>query len=158
MLCTLHGLPIAGAVTGAKADERHVLLGMLDDPDLADQIAGTTLIADKNYYGHEFEPPSLQPVSNSSDLHARAKRPARVDNSSNHYGKMSNQCSTPTKANSTWNSTADEHQPAYSPGSGNASGAHRRGLAQRQHRRTHQALADRLRPLTPWNQSSSCAT
>ena len=55
LLCTLHGLPIAAAVTGAKADERHVLLGMLDDADLAHQIAGTTLIADKNYYGHDFE-------------------------------------------------------------------------------------------------------
>ena len=55
LLCTLHGLPIAAAVTGAKADERHVLLGMLDDADLAHQIAGTTLIADKNYYGRDFE-------------------------------------------------------------------------------------------------------
>jgi hypothetical protein len=55
LLCTLHGLPIAAAVTGAKADERHVLLGMLDDADLAHQVAGTTLIADKNYYGRDFE-------------------------------------------------------------------------------------------------------
>jgi hypothetical protein len=55
LLCTLHGLPIAAAVTGAKADERHVLLSMLDDADLAHQIAGTTLIADKNYYGRDFE-------------------------------------------------------------------------------------------------------
>jgi Transposase DDE domain len=55
LLCTLHGLPIAAAVTGAKADERQVLLGMLDDADLTHHIAGTTLIADKNYYGHHFE-------------------------------------------------------------------------------------------------------
>src|SRR5664279_3658276 len=55
LLCTLHGLPIAAAVTGAKADERQVLLGMLDDADLTHQIPGTTLIADKNYYGREFE-------------------------------------------------------------------------------------------------------
>jgi hypothetical protein len=55
LVCKLHGLPIAAAVTGAKADERHVLLGMLDDADLAHQIAGTTLIADKNYYGRDFE-------------------------------------------------------------------------------------------------------
>jgi hypothetical protein len=51
-LCTLHGLPIAAAVTGAKADERQVLLG---DADLTGQIPSTTLIADKNYYGREFE-------------------------------------------------------------------------------------------------------
>ena len=36
LLCTLHGLPIAAAVTGAKADERHVLLGV------ACQVDGTT--------------------------------------------------------------------------------------------------------------------
>lgn len=55
LLCTLHGLPVAAAVTGAKADERQVLLDMLDDPALAPRIAGTTLIADKNYYGRDFE-------------------------------------------------------------------------------------------------------
>ena len=55
MLCTLQGLPIAAAVTGAKADERQVLLGMLDDADQTHQIPGTTLIADKNYFGRDFE-------------------------------------------------------------------------------------------------------
>ncbi len=55
LVCTLHGLPIAAAVTGAKADERQVLLDLLDDADLTRQIPGTTLIADKNYYGRDFE-------------------------------------------------------------------------------------------------------
>ncbi len=55
LLCTLHGLPIAAAVTGAKADERQVLLGLLDDAYLARRAAGKTVIADKNYYGREFE-------------------------------------------------------------------------------------------------------
>jgi hypothetical protein len=33
LLCTLHGLPVGFAVTGAKADERQPLLGILDtDP------------------------------------------------------------------------------------------------------------------------------
>jgi len=45
----------AGAVTGAKADERQVLLDLLDDAALTRQIAGTTLIADKNYYGRDFQ-------------------------------------------------------------------------------------------------------
>src|SRR3954454_11895860 len=36
LLCTLHGLPVGFALTGAKADEREVLLGILDaDPALA---------------------------------------------------------------------------------------------------------------------------
>ena len=35
LVCTLHGLPVAFALTGAKADEREILLDMLDaDPDL----------------------------------------------------------------------------------------------------------------------------
>ncbi len=45
LVCTMHGLPIAAAVTGAKADERHVLLSMLDGPALAHHIPGTTLTA-----------------------------------------------------------------------------------------------------------------
>ena len=43
------------AVIGAKADERQLLLGMLDDANLADQIPGTTRIADKNCYGREVD-------------------------------------------------------------------------------------------------------
>jgi hypothetical protein len=57
LLCTLHGLPVGFAVTGAKADERHTLLGILDtDPTLTGPGRdGQILIADKNYYGREFE-------------------------------------------------------------------------------------------------------
>jgi DDE family transposase len=55
LLCTVHGLPVGFALTGAKADERHTLLTILTaDPDLAGR-ANQTLIADKNYYGREFE-------------------------------------------------------------------------------------------------------
>jgi hypothetical protein len=56
LLCTLHGLPVGFAVTGAKADERQTLLSLLAaDPDLAALLAGQILIADKNYYGRDFE-------------------------------------------------------------------------------------------------------
>lgn len=56
LIATLHGLPIAFALTGAKADERQTLLDILgDDPDLVTARRGQTLIADKNYYGHDFE-------------------------------------------------------------------------------------------------------
>ena len=56
LVCTLSGLPIAFALTGAKADERTTLLGMLtDDPGLVAQRPEQTLIADKNYYGRDFE-------------------------------------------------------------------------------------------------------
>ena len=33
LVCTLHGLPVGVALTGAKADERHALLDILTDPD-----------------------------------------------------------------------------------------------------------------------------
>ncbi len=56
LVCTLHGLPVAFALTGAKADERDVLRGMLTaGPDLASTRPGQTLIGDKNYYGRDFE-------------------------------------------------------------------------------------------------------
>jgi hypothetical protein len=56
LIATLHGLPVAFALTGAKADERQTLLDVLGaDPDLIATRTGQTLIADKHYYGREFE-------------------------------------------------------------------------------------------------------
>jgi len=55
LLCTLGGLPIGAALTGAKADERLVLLDILTDPTLAQHRPGQTLIADKNYFGRDFD-------------------------------------------------------------------------------------------------------
>ena len=54
LLCTPGGLPVGFALTGAKADERHTLLDILADPNLP-RAGGRTLIADKNYFGREFE-------------------------------------------------------------------------------------------------------
>ncbi len=56
LLCTLHGLPVGFALTGAKADERQTLLGIFDaDPELPAWRVGQVVIADKNYFGREFE-------------------------------------------------------------------------------------------------------
>jgi hypothetical protein len=55
LLCTLHGLPVGYALTGAKADERTVLLDILDDPVLTAGRARQLVIGDKNYYGARFE-------------------------------------------------------------------------------------------------------
>jgi len=52
----LHGLPVGFALSGAKADEREVLLGILDaDPALTARRNGQTVIADRAYYGRQFE-------------------------------------------------------------------------------------------------------
>ena len=54
LVATVHGLPIAWALTGAKADERTVLTDLIaTTPALAG--GGRTIIADKNYHGREFE-------------------------------------------------------------------------------------------------------
>ncbi len=56
LLCTPGGLPVAFALTGAKADERTTLLGMLEaDRDLVVRHPGQTILADMQYYGRNFE-------------------------------------------------------------------------------------------------------
>ncbi len=57
LVCTLHGLPVGWALTGAKADERHVLADIVaQTPALAHlQHTQLTWIGDKNYYGKAFE-------------------------------------------------------------------------------------------------------
>ncbi|MGW7478099.1 IS982 family transposase [Nonomuraea muscovyensis] len=56
LLCTLGGLPVLFALSGAKADEREVLLGMLEAaPDVVAAHPRQTLIADRQYYGRAFE-------------------------------------------------------------------------------------------------------
>ncbi|HET7388169.1 MAG TPA: IS982 family transposase [Nocardioidaceae bacterium] len=56
LVATLHGLPVGFALTGAKADERQVLLDILHaDPTLLADRHGQTVIGDKNYFGADFE-------------------------------------------------------------------------------------------------------
>lgn len=53
LISTVHGLPVAWALTGAKADERVVLRDLL--ASLPNPGHPQHLLADKNYYGAEFE-------------------------------------------------------------------------------------------------------
>jgi hypothetical protein len=56
LVCTLHGLPVTFALTGAKADERQVLLDLLAvEPQLVVGRPGQVLVADKHDYGGKFE-------------------------------------------------------------------------------------------------------
>jgi hypothetical protein len=71
LVCTLHGLPVAFALTGAKADEREVLLAMFTaEPGLVTARPGQVLIGDKNYYGAAFQ-------TALADAGLRLLRPAR---------------------------------------------------------------------------------
>jgi hypothetical protein len=81
LVCTLGGLPVGFALTGAKADERQTLLEIFHtDPTLTAQRPGQTLIGDKNYFGAEFETHLAQ-----AGLHllrpARKGEPARAGSS-----------------------------------------------------------------------------
>jgi len=57
LVCTLHGLPIGWALTGAKADERAVLEDILARSPAIRALQGgkQILIGDKNYFGKDFE-------------------------------------------------------------------------------------------------------
>ncbi len=70
LLCTLHGLPVGFALTGAKADERQVLLDILAGQAPATDRPGQLIIGDKNYFGAEFE-------ATLSQAGVRLLRPAR---------------------------------------------------------------------------------
>lgn len=71
LVCTLGGLPILFALTGAKADERETLRDMLDTaPDVTASHPGQTIIGDKNYYGRAFE-------NDLTERHLDLLRPAR---------------------------------------------------------------------------------
>jgi hypothetical protein len=56
LVCTLTGLPVLFALAGAKADEREILLDMLQaGRDVVNDHPGQALIGDKNYFGRAFE-------------------------------------------------------------------------------------------------------
>lgn len=56
LVCTLRGLPITSALTGAKAGERETLLDLFSaESGLVADRPGQTLIGDKNYFGRDFE-------------------------------------------------------------------------------------------------------
>ncbi|MCZ2405111.1 IS982 family transposase [Paenarthrobacter sp. Z7-10] len=59
LVCTLHGLPVGYALTGAKADERQAFLDILAGTPAMNAICSNgprqILIGDKNYFGQEFE-------------------------------------------------------------------------------------------------------
>ena len=77
LVCTLHGLPVGFALAGAKADERQVLLGILAaDPTLVATRPGQTLIADKHYYGREFEAGAGRPGGPAAAPGPQGRAPA----------------------------------------------------------------------------------
>ena len=90
LVCTLSGLPVAFALAGAKADEREVLLGMLDaDPNLVAAHPNQKLMADKNYYGKAFEGALADAEVELLRPAARARNHGRASGTSNRFGRSS---------------------------------------------------------------------
>jgi hypothetical protein len=95
------------ALTGAKADERQVLLELLAvEPQLVATQPGQVLIADKHYYGREFE-------QRVGELGVRRLRPVRqakpsglARTCSSRCGSSSSRSTRPSRASWTWNATA----------------------------------------------------
>lgn len=118
LVCTLQGLPVAFALTGAKADERETLLDLLAaEPHLLAARPGQTLIGDKN---SSAAPSSRNSPSRASSCYGR---PARANGSdpadpcSSHCGRSSSRSTKPSKDSSTSNSTEDVHPAVSSPAS-----------------------------------------
>ncbi|HEX8509936.1 MAG TPA: transposase [Propionibacteriaceae bacterium] len=95
LVCTLHGLPIAWALTGAKVDEREVLTALLATTHGLHRDAIQLLIADKNYYGRAFEAELDHAGIDLLRTPAKASHPGRAVSSSNRYARSWSQSSTP---------------------------------------------------------------
>ena len=107
LVCTLQGLPIGFALAGAKADERQVLLGILAaDPTLVATRPGQTLIADKHYYGRQFEHLLAGLGCGCCARPARASPTGLARTCSARCGRSSSRSTRPSKASWTWNATA----------------------------------------------------
>ena len=115
LVCTLHGLPVGWALTGAKADEREVLQAILANTPGLTRPRRQVVIADKAYYGSPSRPVSTRPGSTFSANHARARSLVPAASSSNHCAKSSNQSTRPSRPNSTSSATAARLSQASAP-------------------------------------------
>jgi hypothetical protein len=99
LVCTLHGLPVTFALTGAKADERQVLLELLEvEPQLVATRPGQVLIADKNYYGGESSGWLPAWACGYCGRFARAKPSDPARSCSNRCGSSSSRSTRPSRA------------------------------------------------------------
>jgi hypothetical protein len=109
-------------LTGAKAVDREILAELLAiEPELVAARPGQLLIADKNYYGHQFD-------QLLAELGVRLLRPARKgepERAGAHLFKPLRQLiesvNATFKASSTWNATAAEPRLGSRSGSCSAS-------------------------------------
>ncbi len=122
LVCTLHGLPIAFALTGAKADERETLLSMLDvEPELVTGRPGQTLIGDKNYFGKPSctrgAGPAKRSTVRSRSSSAADAPPPCVPTAPRWSPRNCGRCSASTRPYATWPPRAPPRPACRPPGS-----------------------------------------
>ena len=115
-MCTVHGLPVGWALTGAKADERETLLAVLATMDQPAQD-GQVVIADKNYYGAAFEAELAKGGITLIRPRRKGERPRSGQRFLHPCARSSSPSTTPSKDSSTSRTTA----PAPPPESAHAS-------------------------------------
>ena len=74
LVCTLHGLPVGWALSGAKADEREVLEAILAATPALARPGRQVVIADKAYYGRLFKA-GLDQAGRSASQTRKGERP-----------------------------------------------------------------------------------
>jgi len=132
-----------------------VLLDILTDPTLAGHRPGQTLIADKNYFGRDFEA-TLTATGIDLVRPARKGEPERpagpiLQTTAADHRIDQRHLQRTTRPRTTQRTHPDRrHRPHLAT----RPGPHRRHLAQRQDRRTSQAIPNRIRPLTSCNWSA----
>lgn len=150
LVCTLGGLPVLFALTGAKADERETLRDMLDTaPDVLAVHPGQTIIGDKNYFGREFEHGLAERHLKFCGPPARGKPSRPGHTCSSRCGRSSSRSIRPSRGSSTWNDTAARARQGRQPGScaGSSHSQRRSGTTTRLDS-AHQAVTHCLRSLT----------
>ena len=110
LVCTLQGLPVGFALTGAKADEREVLRHAHRRPDLLASPARPDPHRRQELLRRRLRGRHRQ----RGDQAAAARPQRRAPNGqaracSSPCARSSNRSTTPSKANSTWNNTAATH-------------------------------------------------
>ena len=115
LVATLGGLPVAFALTGAKAGERQTLLQILAaGPALAGRRPGQTLTAGRHYYGTDFEAAlAAQQVRLLRPAPAKVSPNGQAASSSTPCGRPSSRSTRPSKPSLTWNATAATLQPEW---------------------------------------------
>ena len=120
LVCTLHGLPVGWALTGAKADEREVFEAILANTP-PDQTWSTGGDCRQGLLRPGVRGRIEEPASTYSAKPARASEPVPVRSSSSLSDRSSSRSTRPSRPSSTSNGTAARPSEASAPASPNAS-------------------------------------